>query len=223
MADVIEEKIEDVVVEDVKPTEPTKEEVALEEFKKAKAEAEEAKKLANELKALLEAKEKNEKSVQELLAEEKAKNESLVKLSEENAEWAKKVKETNDLMAQKKIEEEKAKLLEQLKESNKKLAEKDKEIESFKKAVEFKEYKEKLAKEKANNPLLYKAILEAEDQATLDFSLKMWDNQETLDIAKMTTAVGKNAFEDTIVVKGADVNDLDSALDDIISKKYGKK
>lgn len=51
----------------------------------------------------------------------------------------------------------------------------------------------------------------------------MWDNQETLDIAKMTTAVGKNAFEDTIVVKGADVNDLDSALDDIISKKYGKK
>lgn len=39
--------------------------------------------MANELKALLEAKEKNEKSFQELLAEEKAKNESLVKLSEE--------------------------------------------------------------------------------------------------------------------------------------------
>jgi hypothetical protein len=220
MEDVIE-KVEEVVVE---PTpEPTKDEIALDEVKKAKAEAQEAKKLADDLKALLEAKEKNEKSVQELLAEEKAKNESLIKLSEENAEWAKKVKETNDLMAQKKIEEEKAKILEQLKETNKKLAEKDKEIETVKKAVEFKDYKEKLAKEKSGNPLLYKAILEAESQSIIDFALKMWDNQETLDIAKMTSAIGKNAFEDTIVVKGDTTNDLDSALDDIISKKYGKK
>ena len=99
--DVIEEP---VIVEPVVEIEPTKDEAILLEIQKSKQEALEAKKLVEDMKALLEAKEKNEKTVQELLAEERVKNENLVKLADENAEWAKKVKESNDLATQQKAE-----------------------------------------------------------------------------------------------------------------------
>ena len=61
--DVIEEP---VVVEPVVEIEPTKDEAILLEIQKSKQEALEAKKLVEDMKALLEAKEKNEKTVQEL-------------------------------------------------------------------------------------------------------------------------------------------------------------
>ena len=217
MADEIK-KEDEVVVEPEVTTEvtPKNDETLL-----AKKEAEEAKKAYAELKALLEAKEQNEKTIQELLAEEKAKNETLLKIAEENEETSKKLKEASEILAKKKAEEETAKLLEQLKDANKKIAEKDKELDKTKKAIEFKEHRQKLAEEKKNNPLLKDAILEAESEEIIQFLLKKYDNQAVIDMAKVNEKAGENAFGTTTTVVG-DVEDFDAKLNEIIARKYGK-
>ena len=92
--------------------------------------------------------------------------------------------------------------------------------EEQKKEREFEKAKEKLAKEKIANPMLHKAILEATDQSIIDFALKMWDNQATIDMAKVNERAGDNAFIDTKIAVQSGGDDFDSALNDIVAKKY---
>lgn len=189
----------------------------LERLKKEIEDLRISKEKAEQLEKLVAEKESNEKYMNTILEELKAEKEDLRKIAEENAETSKAVKERDEIITKQKIEAEKATVLKQLADEKKRADEAEKRAKMAEERAEFKEFKDKLMEEKGANTLLVKAIRLANNKSEIDFALRAYDNQEIVDLAKMSEVAGDNAFKvkEKIVLNG----DSDKTTEQLIEER----